>query len=83
MLVFDQIWTKSAMVSLTRSTKNSANIKFGFYKGKHGDQDPFEKNSEALAHAFYPEIGEIHFNDYDTWSKYDSMYVVERKCIIR
>ncbi|XP_060207344.1 metalloendoproteinase 4-MMP-like [Lycium barbarum] len=45
-----------------------ADIKIGFYKGEHGDGEPFDGVLGVLAHAFSPETGRFHLDAAETWS---------------
>ncbi|KAK4364267.1 hypothetical protein RND71_015625 [Anisodus tanguticus] len=44
------------------------NIKIGFYKGDHGDGEPFDGVLGVLAHAFSPETGRFHLDAAETWA---------------
>ncbi|XP_012439489.1 metalloendoproteinase 1-MMP [Gossypium raimondii] len=46
----------------------SANIKIGFFKGDHGDGQPFDGVLGVLAHAFSPENGRFHLDEDETWA---------------
>ncbi|KAB2054019.1 hypothetical protein ES319_A12G226500v1 [Gossypium barbadense] len=46
----------------------SANIKIGFFKGDHGDSQPFDGVLGVLAHAFSPENGRFHLDEDETWA---------------
>ncbi|OIT29038.1 PREDICTED: metalloendoproteinase 1-MMP-like [Nicotiana attenuata] len=45
-----------------------ADIKIGFYKGDHGDGEPFDGVLGVLAHAFSPETGRFHLDAAETWA---------------
>ncbi|XP_055808468.1 metalloendoproteinase 1-MMP-like [Solanum dulcamara] len=45
-----------------------ADIKIGFYKGDHGDGEPFDGVLGILAHAFSPETGRFHLDAAETWA---------------
>ncbi|XP_076805352.1 uncharacterized protein LOC143449147 isoform X3 [Clavelina lepadiformis] len=44
-----------------------ADVVFGFGKGDHGDGFPFDGRGGTLAHAFYPENGQLHFDEDEKW----------------
>ncbi|CAH9084512.1 unnamed protein product [Cuscuta epithymum] len=46
----------------------SADIKIGFYRGDHGDGEPFDGVLGILAHAFSPENGRLHLDAAETWA---------------
>ncbi|XP_068634683.1 metalloendoproteinase 1-MMP-like [Aristolochia californica] len=46
----------------------SADIKIGFYRGDHGDGEPFDGVLGVLAHAFSPENGRFHLDAAETWA---------------
>ncbi|GKV12815.1 hypothetical protein SLEP1_g23912 [Rubroshorea leprosula] len=45
-----------------------ADIKIGFYRGDHGDGEPFDGVLGILAHSFSPEIGRLHLDAAETWA---------------
>ncbi|PON93034.1 Peptidase M10A [Trema orientale] len=45
-----------------------ADIKIGFYRGDHGDGEPFDGVLGVLAHAFSPENGRFHLDAAETWT---------------
>lgn len=47
---------------------SSANIKIGFYRGDHGDGEPFDGVLGVLAHAFSPENGRFHLDAAESWA---------------
>ncbi|XWS49113.1 hypothetical protein CRYUN_Cryun13aG0135900 [Craigia yunnanensis] len=46
----------------------SANIRIGFFRGDHGDGQPFDGVLGVLAHAFSPENGRFHLDEAETWA---------------
>ena len=51
-----------------------ADLILGFYRGEHGDGSAFDGPGGALAHAFPPTTGRLHFDADEIWS--DSSYRV-------
>ncbi|MBA0744288.1 hypothetical protein Gogos_006922 [Gossypium gossypioides] len=45
-----------------------ANIRIGFFRGNHGDGQPFDGVLGVLAHAFSPENGRFHLDKDETWA---------------
>ena len=43
-------------------------IPISFVTYSHGDGDPFDGLGGTLAHAYYPENGDIHMDDSETWT---------------
>ncbi|XP_065879414.1 metalloendoproteinase 1-like [Euphorbia lathyris] len=50
------------------SKDSSADIVIGFYKGDHGDGDPFDGPGRVSTHTFDPEDGRSHYDGDESWS---------------
>lgn len=62
-------WSSVIPVNFTEAEDYSqADIKIGFYKGNHGDGEPFDGVLGVLAHAFSPENGRFHMDAAETWA---------------
>ncbi|CAK9181926.1 unnamed protein product [Ilex paraguariensis] len=62
-------WSSVIPVNFTEAKNySSADIKIGFYRGDHGDGEPFDGVLGVLAHAFSPENGRFHFDAAETWA---------------
>ncbi|XP_030524823.1 metalloendoproteinase 1-MMP-like [Rhodamnia argentea] len=46
----------------------AADVRIGFYRGDHGDGEPFDGVLGVLAHAFSPENGRFHLDAAETWA---------------
>lgn len=46
---------------------NQADLRIGFYRGDHGDGEPFDGVLGTLAHAFSPPTGRLHFDGEESW----------------
>lgn len=46
----------------------SADVRIGFYRGDHGDGEPFDGVLGVLGHAFSPENGRFHLDADETWT---------------
>ncbi|XP_031480623.1 metalloendoproteinase 2-MMP-like [Nymphaea colorata] len=49
------------------SDYSSANLRIAFFRGDHGDGEPFDGPLGTLAHAFSPENGRLHFDAAENW----------------
>ncbi|CAN1195452.1 Metalloendoproteinase 1-MMP [Linum perenne] len=45
----------------------TVDIRIGWYRGDHGDGEPFDGVLGVLAHAFSPENGRLHLDAAETW----------------
>ncbi|KAK8505591.1 hypothetical protein V6N12_038332 [Hibiscus sabdariffa] len=62
-------WASVIPVNFTETEDyKSANIKIGFFRGDHGDGEPFDGVLGVLAHAFSPENGRLHLDEAETWA---------------
>lgn len=62
-------WSAVIPVTFTEAEKYEwANIKIGFYRGDHGDGEPFDGILGVLAHAFSPENGRFHLDAAEKWT---------------
>ena len=43
-------------------------IPIDFFTYDHRDGDPFDGPGGTLAHAYYPEVGDIHVDDSENWT---------------
>ncbi|KAG6502570.1 hypothetical protein ZIOFF_034854 [Zingiber officinale] len=46
----------------------AADVRVGFYRGDHGDGEPFDGQLGVLAHAFSPESGRLHLDAAEWWA---------------
>ncbi|KDP39879.1 hypothetical protein JCGZ_03410 [Jatropha curcas] len=62
-------WASVIPVSFREVEDNeSPDIKIGWYRGDHGDGEPFDGVLGVLAHAFSPENGRFHLDAAETWT---------------
>ncbi|ESO13169.1 hypothetical protein HELRODRAFT_62740, partial [Helobdella robusta] len=61
-------WSSVAKIDFYQTSNQKANIQIGFYRGDHGDGDSFDGRGNVLAHAFFPQDGNLHFDDDESWS---------------
>jgi len=70
------LWLTVSKLSFTELTANPslAQIRIQWATGSHGDCCPFDGEADfkgkgsVLAHAFYPEDGDLHFDDGENWT---------------
>uniref|UniRef100_A0AC35U2F7 ZnMc domain-containing protein n=1 Tax=Rhabditophanes sp. KR3021 TaxID=114890 RepID=A0AC35U2F7_9BILA len=65
-----KVWSQDTNLHFKYAPKDpNANIKIGFYKGHHGDDEPFDGKGGVLGHGFFPRYGgEVHFDDDEFFS---------------
>lgn len=62
-------WSAVIPVSFVEAAEyRTADIRIGFYRGDHGDGEPFDGVLGVLAHAFSPEDGRVHFDAAERWA---------------
>ncbi|XP_009629020.1 metalloendoproteinase 4-MMP-like [Nicotiana tomentosiformis] len=62
-------WSSAIPVNFTEAEDYyRADIKIGFFRGDHGDGEPFDGVLGVLAHAFSPENGRFHLDAAETWA---------------
>ncbi|KAH7659422.1 Peptidase M10A protein [Dioscorea alata] len=65
---FDR-WSRVIPVTfIEENNYEEADVKLGFYRGDHGDGEPFDGVLGVLAHAFSPENGRLHLDAAERWS---------------
>lgn len=71
-MVFGRAFSRWASVIPVNFTETgdylSADIRIGFYRGDHGDGEPFDGVLGVLAHAFSPQNGRLHLDEAETWA---------------
>ncbi|KAJ7952512.1 Metalloendoproteinase 1-MMP [Quillaja saponaria] len=62
-------WSSVIPVNFTETGNYElADIRIGFFRGDHGDGEPFDGVLGVLAHAFSPENGRFHLDAAETWT---------------
>lgn len=62
-------WSQVIPVNFTEvQDYQTADIRIGFYRGDHGDGEPFDGVLGVLAHAFSPENGRLHLDGSEIWA---------------
>ncbi|XP_013397405.1 matrix metalloproteinase-24 [Lingula anatina] len=60
-------WSKVTPLTF-RETRGTADIVIQFSRYNHGDGYAFDGRGGILAHAFFPENGDTHFDEDETWT---------------
>ena len=55
-------------LTFTQIYDQESDIEIIFVHGDHGDGSPFDGPSGVLAHAYFPENGDAHFDEGETWT---------------
>ena len=63
-----QYWSDQANLSFRRVSQDEADIQIDFFSEDHNDRKPFDGQGAILAHAFFPESGDLHLDDDETWN---------------
>lgn len=61
------MWQDQTVFTFQEVYENNADIVVEFFRLEHGDGGAFDGPGRTLAHAFYPDSGEVHFDDDETW----------------
>lgn len=62
-------WSAVIPLNFTESSDyESSDIRIGFFRGDHGDGEPFDGVLGVLAHAFSPENGRLHLDAAERWA---------------
>ncbi|XP_074642230.1 neutrophil collagenase-like [Tubulanus polymorphus] len=63
-------WHQVTNLDFVEVSKDAdADFKLSFGPGDHGCGYPFDGPGGVLAHCFYPESGQAHFDEHETWSE--------------
>ncbi|KAI3467464.1 hypothetical protein Pfo_024127 [Paulownia fortunei] len=61
-------WSEVTPLTFTQTTSfYGADLKIGFFRGDHGDGEPFDGVLGTLAHAFSPPAGRFHLDGDENW----------------
>lgn len=63
-----QFWSDVTDIKFYEKLSGDVDIPIDFVTFDHGDGNPFDGVGGALAHAYYPENGDIHVDDSETWT---------------
>ena len=61
-------WSSVTNIQFFEKTTGEVDIPIDFVTFSHGDGDPFDGRGGTLAHAYYPETGDIHIDDSEDWT---------------
>ena len=59
-------WTQFTFAEARQGSKSD--IVIGYYRGWHGDDQPFDGPGKVIAHSFPPTMGKMHFDADENWS---------------
>ncbi|KAM3837840.1 matrix metalloproteinase-18-like [Vipera latastei] len=68
-----RVWSDVTPLSF-RKVFRPADIEILFAYGEHGDNYPFDRQGDVLAHAYFPGPGiggDAHFDEAEIWSEYN------------
>uniref|UniRef100_A0A914XXW1 Peptidase metallopeptidase domain-containing protein n=1 Tax=Panagrolaimus superbus TaxID=310955 RepID=A0A914XXW1_9BILA len=65
-------WSAVVPLDFVETNDVNADIKVGWEGRSHGDGNNFDGQGGVLAHAFYPTVGKVHFDDDDFWAANDA-----------
>lgn len=66
-----QLWSEQTPLNF-KETAGFPDIEIFFASGNHGDGGAFDGPSGVLAHAFFPQTGDAHFDEDETWAVRDN-----------
>jgi len=61
-------WSSITNIEFFEKSSGDVDIPIEFVTYEHGDGDPFDGPGGTLAHAYYPETGDIHIDDTENWT---------------
>ena len=62
-----EVWHKNSVFNFQEINDSQPDIVIEFFRQNHGDNAPFDGPGGTLAHAYYPESGQVHFDDDEHW----------------
>jgi hypothetical protein len=63
------LWSEVVPLNFTEvSAQSEADLRFSFAKRQHCNSNAFDGPHGVLAHAFFPKVGELHFDDEEPWA---------------
>jgi len=63
-----QFWSSVTNLKFFEKTTGEVDIPIEFVSYGHGDSFPFDGPGGTLAHAFFPEVGDIHVDETEGWT---------------
>ena len=63
-----KFWSDVTNIKFYEKLSGEVDIPIDFVTFDHGDGSPFDGVGGTLAHAYYPENGDIHVDDSETWT---------------
>ena len=62
------MWSDVTPLTFTQIYSGTPDIEILFASYDHNDGDPFDGPGSVLAHAYFPRVGDTHFDESETWT---------------
>lgn len=77
-----QRWARVTRFTFTEVASNvRSDISIGFFRGYHGDNEPFDGTGGTIAHAYAPSVGWFHYDADEYWSENPNYYQMDLESV--